>query len=150
VNTLCSLPCIFNSLQDSGIEACGILRMARLQFSLQFPAGTIGRPVKRAFRVYRPSVIAAEGRRPQNRYEGLNPAARSPPASRRPSVFPPQWRNVRGPLSCGRHAFDVPAPRYGDRPGGAEVDLYCGVRRDLSRLLVRRAVIRHRSLCRSN
>src|ERR1017187_3334740 len=75
--------------------------MPCLQFSLQFPAGAIGRPAKRAFRECRPSVIAAEGRRPQNRYEGLNPAARSPPASRRAPVIPPQWRNVRGPLSVG-------------------------------------------------
>src|ERR1022692_4514858 len=40
--------------------------MPCLQFSLQFPAGAIGRPVKRAFRVYRPSVIAPE-RRPRSR-----------------------------------------------------------------------------------
>jgi uncharacterized repeat protein (TIGR03803 family) len=41
----------------------------------------------------------------QNPYEGFNPVARSPPALRRSSVIPPQWRNVRGPLvQCGRRA----------------------------------------------
>jgi len=75
-----------------------------LSYSFRYNSwpGPLGRTAKRAFRVCRPSAIAAEGRLPQNRLLGADEPSGAESGSvntnGRASVFPPQWRNVRGPL----------------------------------------------------
>jgi hypothetical protein len=58
--------------------------------------------------------------------KGFNPAARHRRPSRwRSSVIPPQWRNVRGPLSRGRHAFVVPVSASSRRRSRSIQDCRC-------------------------